>query len=203
VPQPFGLLAVGASAGGPEAIEALLTRLPADVPPIVIVQHMPQTFIPLLVRRLDDVCPMRVRIAVGGEAPARGTAYIAPGKHHLIVEQHDQVLGLRLTRGPQVHFQRPSVDVLFQSLAKLTGVRVVAALLTGMGHDGAAGMIALRAAGHLTIAEDESSCAVFGMPREAIARGGASQVLPIAMMAPAIVSAFQRQLRPSAPQSIR
>src|SRR5204862_7696155 len=140
-------LAVGASAGGPEALEALLTRLPADGPPIVVVQHMPQTFIPLLARRLDDVCPMRVRMAVGGEVPAQGTAYIAPGEYHLIVEPHEGVLRLRLTRGPRVHFQRPSVDVLFESLARLTGVRVVAALLTGMGHDGAAGMVALRAAG--------------------------------------------------------
>ena len=175
----FELLAVGASAGGPEAIEALLTRLPADAPPIVIVQHMPQTFVPLLVRRLDDICPMRVRIAAGGEVPAPGSAYIAPGTHHLIVEQHDEVLRLRLTRGPHVSFQRPSVDVLFQSIAKLAGVRVVAALLTGMGHDGAAGMVALRAAGHVTIAEDESSCAVFGMPREAIARGAVDYVLPL------------------------
>jgi two-component system chemotaxis response regulator CheB len=171
-----GILAIGASTGGPQAIEGVLTRLPAETPPIVITQHMPAHFTKAFAERLNRVCPMRVVEATGGERLEPGVAYIAPGDHHMVIERHGVLLATRLTDGPPVHHQRPAVDVMFHSLARLKGVAIVAVLLTGMGQDGADGMVALRAVGAETIAEDEHSCVVFGMPREAILRGGAVHV---------------------------
>lgn len=195
-PQGDGIIAIGASAGGPQAIEALLTRLPVESPPILIVQHMPATFVPLLVQRLDQSCALRVVVANGGETLSRGTVYLAPGDQHLLVDQHAGVLRLRTSRGPRVRFHRPAVDVLFQSLARLRQVTVVGVLLTGMGEDGADGMLALHREGHETIAEDRRSCVVFGMPRAAIARGAVSKVLPLDLIPPAIVSCFERSSQP-------
>jgi two-component system chemotaxis response regulator CheB len=171
-----GILAIGASTGGPQAIEGVLTRLPAETPPIVITQHMPAHFTKAFAERLNRVCPVRVVEATGGERLEPGVAYIAPGDRHMVIERHGVLLATRLTDGPPVHHQRPAVDVMFHSLARLKGVAIVAVLLTGMGADGADGMVALRAAGAETIAEDEHSCVVFGMPREAILRGGAGHV---------------------------
>ena len=170
------LIAIGASTGGTQAIEGLLTRMPADVPPIVIVQHMPASFTKLFAERLDGICPMHVVESQGGEILQRGTVYIAPGDYHLLLERQGVQLKTLLRQGPMVCHQRPAVDVLFNSVAKLQGIPVVAALLTGMGSDGADGMVALRNAGAETIAEAEDSCVVFGMPKEAIARGGAIHV---------------------------
>lgn len=187
-----GILAIGASTGGTQAIEAVLTRMPADVPPIVIVQHMPSGFTKAFADRLNSVCPMRVVEARGGETLERGTAYIAPGDNHLVVDRNGVQLLTRLTQGPQVHHQRPAVDVLFASLTRLQGVPVVALLLTGMGADGADGMVALRKAGATTIAEDEASCVVFGMPKEAIARGGASHVASRRRMPELVFESFER-----------
>jgi two-component system, chemotaxis family, protein-glutamate methylesterase/glutaminase len=170
------LIAIGASTGGTQAIEGLLTRMPADVPPIVIVQHMPASFTKLFAERLDSICPMHVLESQGGEILQRGTVYIAPGDYHLLLERQGVHLKTLLRQGPMVCHQRPAVDVLFNSVAKLQGIPVVAALLTGMGSDGADGMVALRNAGAETIAEAEDSCVVFGMPKEAIARGGAIHV---------------------------
>jgi two-component system, chemotaxis family, protein-glutamate methylesterase/glutaminase len=186
-----GIIAIGASAGGPQAIEALLTRLPVESPPILIVQHMPPTFVPLLVQRLDQSCSLRVVVAKGGETLSRGTVYLAPGDQHLLVDQQDGVLRLRTSHGARVHFHRPSVDVLFQSLARLRQVTIVGVLLTGMGQDGAEGMLALRGEGHETIAEDRRSCVVFGMPRAAIARGAARRVLPLDLIPAAILGCFE------------
>jgi two-component system, chemotaxis family, protein-glutamate methylesterase/glutaminase len=171
-----GLIAIGASTGGTQAIEAVLTRLPADVPPIVIVQHMPAGFTKAFADRLNGVCPMRVIESVGNETLERGTVYVAPGNHHMVVERFGIQLKTRLNQGPPVHHQRPAVDVLFHSVSRLVGVPTVGLLLTGMGADGADGMVALRQSGAETIAEDEHSCVVFGMPKEAIARGGAAHV---------------------------
>ena len=185
-----GLIAIGASAGGPQALELLLTQLPAGLPPIVIVQHMPAPFIPLLAERLNEICPMRVAVATGEEELSCGVAYVAAGDNHLVVEQDDGRLWARVRRTPPVHRQRPAVDVLFHSLVHIRTVPIVGILLTGMGSDGADGMVALRQAGHDTIAEDPRSCVVFGMPREAIARGGASQVLMLDQMPAAILSRF-------------
>ena len=185
-----GLIAIGASAGGPQALELLLTQLPPDVPPIVIVQHMPAAFIPLFAERLDQICPMRVAVATPGEKLMPGVAYLAGGNHHFVVEQSGGSLLAGATRGSPVHHQRPAVDVLFHSIARLRGVPVVGVLLTGMGHDGADGMVALRGAGHETIAEDAKSCVVFGMPREAIARGGAGHILMLEQMPATILGHF-------------
>lgn len=187
-----GLIAVGASTGGTQAIEALLTRLPADSPPIVIVQHMPAGFTHAFAARLDTVCAMRVVEAAGEETVERGTAYIAPGDYHLTVHQQGLQLRTRLTQGPPVHYQRPAVDVLFGAVARLQGLPVVGVLLTGMGADGADGMVAMRRAGAVTIAEAEESCVVFGMPKEAIARGGAVHVASLLQMPQAIFESFSQ-----------
>jgi two-component system chemotaxis response regulator CheB len=187
-----GLIAIGASTGGPQALEVLLTQLPADISPIVIVQHMPAPFIRLFAERLNEICPMRVGIATDGEPLTTGVAHVAPAGHHLIVEQHGGRLRTGLRRGPPVGHQRPAVDVLFHSLARVRRVPIVGVLLTGMGRDGADGMVALRRAGQETIAEDASSCVVFGMPREAIARGGAAHVVALDRIAATIVQCLER-----------
>jgi two-component system, chemotaxis family, protein-glutamate methylesterase/glutaminase len=171
-----GIIAIGASTGGTQAIETVLTRLPADMPPIVIAQHMPAGFTRAFAARLDTVCRMHVIEAAGNEPLERGVAYIAPGDHHLTVERQGLRLLTRLDQKAPIHYQRPAVDALFASVAGLRGLPIVGMLLTGMGADGADGMVALRAAGAETIAEAEESCVVFGMPKEAIARGGAVHV---------------------------
>lgn len=186
------LILIGASTGGPQAIESLLTRLPADTPPIVIVQHMPPLFTKAFAERLDRSCPVRVCEAAGGELLEPGCAYIAPGDHHLIVERVGVQLQTALRDGPPVHYQRPAVDVLFHAAARLTGVPIVALVLTGMGRDGAAGLLALRQAGAHTIAEDEQSCVVFGMPKEAIAAGAATEVATLLQMPTLIAEAVER-----------
>ena len=177
-----GLIAIGASTGGTQALETVLTRLPGDLPPIVVVQHMPAGFTKAFAARLDSVCAMHVVESAGGETLERGTAYIAPGDYHLIVEQEGIRLRTRLSQGPPVHYQRPAVDVLFGSVARLQGQAVVGLILTGMGSDGADGMLAMRRTGALTIAEAEESCVVFGMPKEAIARGGVVHVASLLQM---------------------
>ena len=187
-----GILAIGASTGGPQAIETVLTRLPVETPPIVIVQHMPPLFTKAFADRLDQSCTIRVVEAAGGERLEPGVAYVAPGDRHLLVERNGLRLELRLTDGPAVHHQRPAVDVLFHSLARLRGVPIVALLLTGMGQDGADGMVALKQGGAETIAEDERSCVVFGMPREAITRGGATHVSTLLRMPALIPECFAR-----------
>lgn len=187
-----GLLLIGASTGGPQAIEGVLTRLPADVPPTLVVQHMPARFTAAFALRLNSVAPMRVVEAQGSEALQRGTVYIAAGDSHLLVERDGLQLKTVVKQGPPVHHQRPSVDVLFRAAARLDGLPMVALLLTGMGADGADGMVALRAAGAETIAEDEHSCVVFGMPREAIARGGAGHVATLLQMPGLVYDCFDR-----------
>ncbi len=177
-----GIILIGASTGGTQAIESLLTRLPADSPPILIVQHMPAGFTAAFATRLNSACPMQVIEAKGGEVLKRGTAYVAPGDYHLLVETVGLELRTVVRTGPAVYYQRPAVDVLFHSAARLRNTPMVAALLTGMGADGADGMVALRKAGAITIAEDEQSCVVFGMPKEAIARGGAVHIATLLAM---------------------
>jgi two-component system chemotaxis response regulator CheB len=171
-----GLILIGASTGGTQAIEALLMKLPADAPPIVIVQHMPAYFTRAFADRLDRCCPMRVVEAEHHMPLMRGVAYVAPGDSHLLVASRGGELRALIDGGPRVHYQRPSVDVMFQSAASLHGLPIAALLLTGMGSDGADGMVALREMGATTIAEDERSCVVFGMPAAAIAKGGATHV---------------------------
>jgi two-component system chemotaxis response regulator CheB len=190
-----GLIAIGTSAGGPQALELLLSQLPPDTAPIVIVQHMPASFIPLLAERLNEVGPMQVVVATGEEELSSGVAYLAAGDNHLVVEQAGGRLRTGIRRSPPVHHHRTAVDVLFHSLVRLRAVPIVGVLLTGMGRDGADGMVALRGAGHETIAEDPRSCVVFGMPREAIARGGASHILTLDQMPATIFSCFERAAR--------
>jgi two-component system, chemotaxis family, protein-glutamate methylesterase/glutaminase len=185
-----GLIVVGASTGGTQAIEALLSRLTDDTPPILIVQHMPAQFTRAFASRLNASCPMTVVEATGSETLRRGVAYVAPGDYHMVVEARGFELRAIVGGGPAVHYQRPSVDVLFHSAARLRGVSVVALLLTGMGSDGADGMVALRDAGAITIAEAEQSCVVFGMPAEAIARGGAVHVATLLAMPRLIADAL-------------
>jgi two-component system chemotaxis response regulator CheB len=187
-----GLLVIGASTGGPRATEALLTRLPADCPPVLIAQHMPPGFTRAYADRLNSVCPMRVAEAADGDRLGRGTALIAPGDLHMVVEASGVEMRVSLRTGPPVHHQRPAVDVLFHSVARLRGVPIVACLLTGMGADGADGMVALLREGAETIAQDEHSSIVFGMPREAIVRGGAAHVAPILTMPTVIADCFAR-----------
>lgn len=182
VPRRNSLILIGASTGGPQAIESMLTRIPPGAPPVVIVQHMPAGFTRSFAERLDALGPLRVREATDAELLESGHAYVAPGDRHLLVVPRGLRLETRLSDGMLVHHQRPAVDVLFHSAARLKGTTIVAALLTGMGQDGADGLMALRAAGAETIAEDERSCVVFGMPREAIARGAARHVVTLADM---------------------
>ncbi len=193
-----GLIVIGASTGGTQAIETVLTRLPADVPPVLIVQHMPAGFTRAFAARLDATCPMRVCEAAGGEVLHAGTAYIAPGDRHMVVERSGVRLMAQLRDGPPVHYQRPAVDVLFHAAARVTGVRIVAAVLTGMGADGAEGLLALRKAGAETFAQDERSCVVFGMPREAIALGGAAHVVTLLQMPFALMGGLKARALPQA-----
>jgi two-component system chemotaxis response regulator CheB len=185
-----GLILVGASTGGTRAIEMLLTRMPSDAPPILIVQHMPAHFTKVFAERLDSVCPMKVLEAGDAQPLKRGVAYIAPGDFHLEIAAHGFELKTALNSGPAIHYQRPAVDALFKSASRLMGVPIVSLLLTGMGSDGADGMVALKEAGAITIAEAEQSCVVFGMPAEAISRGGATHVATLVAMPQLIADSF-------------
>ncbi len=173
------VVAIGASTGGTQALEALLRRLPANSPAIVIVQHMPENFTKAFADRLDSVCQIEVREAVNGDAVVRGRALVAPGNHHLLLNRSGANYFVQVKQGPSVNRHRPSVDVLFKSVAKFAGANAVGVILTGMGADGAAGMLEMKNSGAHTIAQDEASCVVFGMPKEAINLGGANIVLPL------------------------
>ncbi len=186
------VLAVGASTGGTKAIEVLLTSLPAMTPGTVIVQHMPEHFTAAFASRLNQLAAMEVREARDLDSVVTGVALIAPGHRHMVLERSGARYLVRLHDGPPVHHQRPSVDVLFHSVARSGGANAVGVLLTGMGADGAEGLLAMREGGAHTLAEDESSCVVFGMPREAIALGAAAEVVPLPRIAQAILAHLQR-----------
>lgn len=183
------VIAIGASTGGPAAIERLLAAMPAGSPPILIVQHMPPGFTDAFARRLDARSAMNVREARDGDRVEPDVALIAPGDRHMTVVRRGDELRVALHDGPPVHHARPSVDVLFHSIAKTVGPEAVGVLLTGMGSDGAAGMRTMRDTGAHTIAQDEKSCVVFSMPEEAIRRGGACDVLPLAHIPAAALNA--------------
>jgi len=182
------VLCIGASTGGTVALEYLVRQLPSRIPPVLVVQHMPPGFTRQFAERLDSLAAPTVVEAGQGELVAPGTIYIAPGGHHLEVERRGATLYTRLTQGERVHFQRPAVDVLFQSVAQALGRNVAAALLTGMGRDGADGMVALKQVGARTIAQDEASSVVWGMPKAAIDAGGAGEVLPLDQIAARLLS---------------
>lgn len=173
------VIAIGASTGGTEAIRKLLVQMPPDAPGIVIVQHMPAQFTSAFAKRLDELCKIRVTEATDGEALMEGKALIAPGNYHLVLSRSGAKYQVQVKTGPRVYYQRPSVDVLFHSVAREAGPNSVGVLLTGMGADGAKGLLAMRQAGARTIAQNEETCVVFGMPKEAIHLGAAEKVLPI------------------------
>lgn len=177
------LVAIGASTGGVEALRRILPRLPVAMPPIVIAQHMLPGFTQSFAARLDGLGPLRVQEARDGQVAQDGHAYIAPGGRHLVVARRGDGYRLRLSDDEPVNRHRPSVDTLFASVAEAAGAAATALLLTGMGADGAKGMLALRRRGAMTIAQDEASSVVFGMPRQAIVLGGAQEVLPLDDMA--------------------
>jgi two-component system chemotaxis response regulator CheB len=186
------VLAIGASTGGTQAIESVLRALPANAPGTVIVQHMPEHFTAAFAKRLDGLCPMNVREAQDGDAVVPGVALIAPGGRHMVLQRSGARYVARIKDGPPVHHQRPAADVLFQSVARHAGRNAVGVILTGMGADGAKGLLAMREAGAHTIAQDEASCVVFGMPKEAIKLGAACQVAPLADIPCDIVHAVAR-----------
>jgi two-component system chemotaxis response regulator CheB len=173
------VLALGASTGGPEALRWFLSQLPTDAPPVVVVQHMPELYTSAFAKRLDEGAAIRVREASDGDALEVGLALVAPGNRHMELERAAGGYRVRLTDGERVSRHKPSVDVLFRSVAATAGARAVGVLLTGMGDDGAQGLLELRRAGAATFAEDESTCVVFGMPKAAIALGAAQAVLPL------------------------
>ncbi len=177
------IIVIGASTGGTEAIKDVLVRFPRDVPPILIAQHMPPGFTKSFAERLDKLCEIDVCEAASGMPLRRGCAYIAPGSAHLLVTLGGSEGVTSLSEGPAVNRHRPSVDVLFRSAANTYGKHVIGVILTGMGRDGAAGMLEMHAAGAHTIAQDEASCVVFGMPKAAIEAGGVSKVAPLQAIA--------------------
>ena len=185
------LIAIGASTGGTQAIESLMSRMPVDAPGIVIVQHMPASFTGTFAKRLNNVSSMQVREAKDREDITPGVALVAPGDKHMVVAKNGARYQVRIKNGPRVHFQRPSVDVLFQSVAMNTGQNAVGVLLTGMGSDGAKGMLEMYESGAHTIVQDEESCIVFGMPKEAINLGGVKEILPLDRMPEAILQRIQ------------
>ncbi len=182
------LIIIGASTGGTEAIRSVLEPLPAGSPAILITQHMPGGFTRSFAERLDRLCQITVKEAQDGERILPGHAYIAPGDTHLKLARSGANYVARLDDGPPVNRHRPSVDVLFHSAATQAGRNAIGVLLTGMGKDGAAGLLEMRQAGAQTLAQDEASCVVFGMPREAIALGGAAEVVALDEVAPRLLN---------------
>ncbi|WP_042302069.1 protein-glutamate methylesterase/protein-glutamine glutaminase [Paraburkholderia kururiensis] len=176
------LIIVGASTGGTEAIREVLVPLPPDAPAVLIAQHMPPGFTKSFAQRLNGLCRITVKEAEHGERVLPGHAYIAPGHAHLLLARSGANYIAHLSDDPPVNRHRPSVDVLFRSAAQHAGKNAIGVILTGMGRDGAAGLLDMRKAGAYTLAQDEASCVVFGMPREAIAMGAADEIAPLADM---------------------
>jgi len=176
------LIIIGASTGGTEAIREVLVPLPPDAPAVLIAQHMPPGFTKSFAQRLNGLCRISVKEAEHGERVLPGHAYIAPGHAHLLLARSGANYIAHLSDDPPVNRHRPSVDVLFRSAAQHAGKNAVGVILTGMGKDGAAGLLDMRNSGAYTLAQDEASCVVFGMPREAIAMGGADEVAPLSEM---------------------
>lgn len=177
------IIGIGASTGGVEALRDVLTGLPPHIPPILIAQHMPPGFTETFARRLDSLCRIHVKQAEDNEVVRVGVAYIAPGGRHLVLARRGGGYFLRVTDDPPVNRHRPSVDTLFRSIARAAGAQAVGVMLTGMGGDGADAMLEMSQNGAYTIAQDEASCVVFGMPRQAIAAGGVREVASLGEIA--------------------
>ena len=185
--QQENIIAIGASTGGTEALLHIFERMPADCPGIVAVQHMPEGFTAAYAKRVDGICPIEVREARDGDKVRPGRAYIAPGNRHTLVHRLGSGYYVEVREGPLVSRHRPSVNVLFRSVAQAAGSNAIGILMTGMGDDGADGLLEMREASARTIAQDEASCVVFGMPREAILRGAANEVLALSAIPAAIL----------------
>lgn len=182
------IIVIGASTGGTEAVRKVLEVMPQNAPGIVVVQHMPQGFTESFAQRLNDICKINVKEAVDGDSVLCGHALIAPGNKHTLLKRSGARYYVEVRDGPLVSRHRPSVDVLFRSAARYAGKNAVAAILTGMGDDGAAGMKEMHDTGTYTIAQDEETCVVYGMPAVAVKKGGVDSVLPIDEIAMALVS---------------
>jgi two-component system chemotaxis response regulator CheB len=182
------VIAIGTSTGGTQALEAVLTKLPAVCAGIVIVQHMPEKFTAMFAQRLDTLCKLEVREAQDGDRVLPGRALIAPGGRHMMLKRSGAQYYVEVADGPVVNRHKPSVDVLFRSVAKVAGANALGIIMTGMGDDGARGMKEMRDAGAQTVAEDESTCIVFGMPKVAIEMGGAAKVVPLQRIPDEIVA---------------
>ncbi len=185
------VIAIGASTGGTEAIRVVLEEMPEDSPPILIVQHIPAVFSRAFAGRLNKLCKVRVKEAEDGDEVLPGQALIAPGDFHMMLRRSGSCLRVDVKTGPRICYQRPSVDVMFQSVADVAGSGALGVILTGMGSDGANGLLKMKLAGARTIAQDEATCVVYGMPREAVQVGAVDHILPLSKIASAICSAVE------------
>ena len=184
------ILAIGASTGGVKAVEAILSQLPPTIPATIVVQHMPAEFTTTFASRLNETCQMEVREATHNDRAVPGLALIAPGNKHILLKRRGADYYVIIKDGPRVHYQRPSVDVLFRSVAKHATSHALGVILTGMGADGAKGLLAMHTNGAPTIAQSEETCAVFGMPREAIKLGAVDYIVPLPEIARQIINIF-------------
>ena len=182
-PDTDPIICIGASTGGTEALREVLEALPANTPAILIVQHMPEKFTNAFARRLNGLCAIEVKEAEDGDVLLAGRALIAPGNQHMVLQRAGSRYTVNIVDGPHVSRHRPSVDVLFRSASQVAGRNAMGVILTGMGDDGARGLLEMRQAGSHTLAQDEESCIVFGMPKEAIQRGAAVKVVPLSRVA--------------------
>ncbi len=187
------VILLGASTGGTEALKAFLVDMPPDGPGILITQHMPETFTKTFAKRLDSLCKIAVKEAEHGERVLPGHAYLAPGNRHLLLKRSGANYVTELSDGPPVSRHRPSVDVLFRSAANCAGKNAIGVIMTGMGDDGAAGMLEMHQAGAYTLAQDEQTCVVFGMPKEAISRGAVDEIVPLQELARRVFSWLSAQ----------
>ncbi|MDH3998395.1 MAG: chemotaxis response regulator protein-glutamate methylesterase [Desulfuromonadales bacterium] len=187
------VVVVGASTGGTEALRIFLQAMPYDAPGIVIVQHMPQQFTAAFARRLNSICRITVKEAANDDTVLAGHALIAPGNMHMLLKRSGTRYYVQIKDGPLVCRHRPSVDVLFRSAARYAGVNATGVIMTGMGDDGAKGMLEMKEAGATTLAQDEESCIVFGMPHEAIKHGGVKKVVTLEKIAEEVLRIYRNQ----------
>ena len=187
------VVCVGASTGGTEALREMLERLPANAPGVVIVQHMPEKFTAAFAKRLNGLCEVEVKEAADGDPVLRGHVLIAPGDHHMLLERQGARYHVSIRSGPLVSRHRPSVDVLFRSAARSAGGNAMGVIMTGMGDDGARGMLEMHQAGSFNLSQDEATSIVFGMPKEAIALGGVDRIVPLEQIAWEIIAADRRR----------
>jgi len=181
------VIAIGASTGGTEAIRAILTRMPGTIPGILVVQHMPPVFTTAFAKHLNDICKIEVKEAEDGDLLFMGRALIAPGNYHMLLRKETSGYYVKIEKGPMINYQRPSVDVLFTSVAECAGANAIGVILTGMGSDGAKGLLSMKKNGAKILAQDEESCIVFGMPKEAIKIGAVDKVVSLSRIPEEII----------------